>query len=100
MSTFDTEIPMEIPAGATPYAFDPSALTADTSTVSAERIENERRERDLYGDLLADVKFLRSRDFTVNYGLCVDGRERSPEQVRAMAARERRLLAHPQLHTL
>lgn len=83
---------LDLPADATPYAMDPSVLTTTTAEVSRERIENTKRERRLYGEMYEDVKFLRSRDFKVNFGLCVDGKERTPEQVHEIAERERRLM--------
>lgn len=68
---------------------------------SRERIANERRLRTRYGDLLEDVIFLRQRDFAVfldgwdKHGrpvLLCDGKHLTADEVRAKAARERRLL--------
>lgn len=65
----------------------------------ARLVEDQQR----YGDLLADVIFLRQRDFTVfldghdkdgNPTLICDGKPITADEVRAKAARERRLLGH------
>lgn len=85
---------------------DPIMTTAERS---AERIQMEQDEQERYGDLLADVKFLRSRDFSVVLDavdddglptLLCDGRPTTATQLREKAARERRLLALPTLHLL
>lgn len=66
-----------------------------TSERSAERIDNDRRERAIWGSVLDDVKFLRTRDFVVSRssaGIKCDGRRVSIDDIRAKVARERRLL--------
>jgi hypothetical protein len=95
----------------TPYrGLERLHVAEDTSSVSAERIESEKREQNLYGELLADVKFLRARDFTVSLDtvdpltglptLLCDEKPITADELRAKAARERRLLdaAWKQLH--
>lgn len=86
-----------------------SQPTESTAEISAERIAMEKTEQERYGDLLADVKFLRSRDFSVVLDavdddglptLLCDGRPTTATQLREKAARERRLLALPTLHLL
>lgn len=61
---------------------------------AALRAEIEQHERLLYGSLLSDVKFMRSRDFTiwrVGKKLNVDGKILTVAQFKEKAARERRM---------
>jgi hypothetical protein len=54
-----------------------------------------RRRIELYGDAATDVEFLLTRDFVVvrsGYGFLIDGKPKTFDELRAVAARERRLM--------
>lgn len=95
--------------GAGSFDGELSANMNDTAAVSAERIQMEQEDQARYGDLLADVTFLRSRDFTVVLDgvdddgfptLLCDEKPITADGLRAKAARERRLIAEPKEHVL
>lgn len=58
------------------------------------RAEGAARDRQLYGALIDDVKFLRSRDWGIHRDgtrIIVGNRPMEPESIRALAERERRI---------
>lgn len=75
-----------------------STLREKLEAAKAREEEEKRREADLYGDLIGDVRFLRQRGFAitrVGEGFDLGHRTLDATGLRALADRERLLLGEP-----